>query len=191
MAVSKAGTAGKPYIPTLMRLSKDDQDREIRDIAGTAVSKLRQAPDPSNLKLWLLLVGLISAGGYGIYFWLHRVSRDAPLPARRPVLGHIDSHAPRGSPPLGTAGTVRGDTDSPVGPWRPESQQGRNRNRAGSSTDGNHGSGQRTPQSGRKSTDGFIRLRISWHSSSYGAGPGNWRQPSMADSPARSTDRGQ
>jgi len=87
VAVSKAGTAGKPYIPTLMRLSKDDQDREIRDIAGTAVSKLRQAPDPSNLKLWLLLVGLISAGGYGIYFWLHRVSRDAPLPARRPVLG--------------------------------------------------------------------------------------------------------
>lgn len=87
VAVSKAGTAGKPYIPTLMRLSKDDQDREIRDIAGTAVSKLRQAPDPSNLKLWLLLVGLISAGGYGIYFWLHRVSRDAPLPARGPVLG--------------------------------------------------------------------------------------------------------
>lgn len=87
VAVSKAGTAGKPFIPTLMRLSKDDQDRDIRDMAGTAVSKLRQAPDPSNWKMWLMLTGLACAGGYGVYVWMHRASQETPLPVRRPVLG--------------------------------------------------------------------------------------------------------
>lgn len=87
VAISKASTAGKPYIPTLMRLSKDDQDREIRDLAGTAVSKLRQAPDPSNTKSWLILLGLTVAVAYATYRWMHRAAQEGPLPSRRPVLG--------------------------------------------------------------------------------------------------------
>lgn len=87
VAISKAGTSGKPFIPTLMRLSKDDQDREIRDVAGTAVSKLRQAPDPSNWKSWLLLLSLASAVGYATYRWMHRATQETPLPVRRPILG--------------------------------------------------------------------------------------------------------
>lgn len=87
VAVSRAGTLGKPYIPTLMRLSKDDPDNEIRDLAGTAISKLRQAPDPSNLKSWLVLLGLAAAVAYATYRWMHRAAQDDPLPLRRPVLG--------------------------------------------------------------------------------------------------------
>jgi len=86
LAISKSGTAGKAFIPTLLRLSKDDQDREIRDMAGIAVTKLRQAPDASNLSIWLTILGTLAVLGYMTYWWLHRAAKEDPLPARRPVL---------------------------------------------------------------------------------------------------------
>ncbi len=85
-AVTRAGTPAKDYIPTLMRISKDDQDREIRDLASLSISKLKDAPDASQLSTWLVLLGLATAVGVATYFWLHKTVKHVELPKRKPVL---------------------------------------------------------------------------------------------------------
>ena len=87
LAVSKAGTPGRAYIPVLMRINKDDQDRELRDLAGASVTALRQAPDHSNLGAWLGLLGLATAVGVATYYWMHKNVKVDEIPKRKPVLG--------------------------------------------------------------------------------------------------------
>lgn len=87
IAVARAGTPGKAYVPTLIRISKDDQDRDVRDQAVMATAKLRQAPDGSKLGMWLLMVGLATAVGAATYFWMKRVVKVDEVPRRQPVLG--------------------------------------------------------------------------------------------------------
>ena len=87
IAVSKAGTSGKAYIPTLMRISKDDQDRELRDLAGVSISRLREAPNTSNIGTWLILLGLAAAVGFATYRWMQTTAKLDPIPKRKPVLG--------------------------------------------------------------------------------------------------------
>ena len=85
--IAVAGTHGKTYIPTLIRINKEDQDREVRDQAGIATAKLRQAPDTSKLGVWLLLVGLATAVGVATYCWMKKVAKVEDAPPRPPVLG--------------------------------------------------------------------------------------------------------
>ncbi len=87
IAISRASTTGKPYIPTLMRISNDDQDRELRDLAGISVSKLRQAPESNLWMTWSLLLGLATAVGGATYYWMHKNVQVQELPKRRPILG--------------------------------------------------------------------------------------------------------
>ena len=88
-AVTRAGTPAKEYIPTLMRISKDDQDRELRDLASISISKLREAPDASQWTTWLVLLSLSSAVGAATYFWMHKNVQPVELPKRNPVLGGL------------------------------------------------------------------------------------------------------
>ena len=87
IAVSRSGTAGKVFIPTLMRISKDDQDRDIRDLAGTATSTLRQAPNQSRLGIWLIMMGLATAVGVATFYWMRKNVKLDAIPQRKPVLG--------------------------------------------------------------------------------------------------------
>ena len=87
IAVSRSGTAGKVFIPTLMRISKDDQDRDIRDLAGTATSTLRHAPDQSRLGIWLVMLGLATAVGVATFYWMRKNVKLDAIPQRKPVLG--------------------------------------------------------------------------------------------------------
>ena len=88
-AIANGGTPAKEFIPALMRLSKDDQDRDLRDLAGVSVSRLREAPDSSKLGTWLLLLGLASAVGVATYFWMHKTVKQVVIPKRKPVLGGL------------------------------------------------------------------------------------------------------
>ncbi len=86
-AVAKAGTPGRVYIPTLMRINKDDPERELRDLADTAMTALRNAPDHSHLGTWLILLGLATAVGISTYYWMRQVVKVNDIPERKPVLG--------------------------------------------------------------------------------------------------------
>ena len=87
IAVGKVGTPGRVYIPTLMRINKDDHELELRELAGTSVSTLRQAPEQSHLGTWLGLLTLTIAVGVATYYWLHRTVKIDEMPKRKPILG--------------------------------------------------------------------------------------------------------
>ncbi len=87
IAVTRAGTPGKAYMSTLMRISKDDQDREIRDLAGMSILTLKEAPDDSHLGAWLVLLGLAASVGGATYYWMRKTVKLDEMPPRKPVLG--------------------------------------------------------------------------------------------------------
>ena len=87
IALTRAGTPGKAYMPTLMRISKEDQDREIRDLAGLSILTLKEAPDDSHLRAWLVLLGLATSVGGATYYWMRKTVKLDEIPPRKPVLG--------------------------------------------------------------------------------------------------------
>jgi eukaryotic-like serine/threonine-protein kinase len=87
LAVAKAGTPGRTYIPSLMRINKDDRVIELRNLAGMSIKTLKEAPDDSYLGTWLLLLGLAATVGGATYYWLHRTVKLDEMPRRKPVLG--------------------------------------------------------------------------------------------------------
>jgi len=87
IAMTRSGTAGKVYIPTLMRISKDDPDRELRDLASLSISTLRESPDSSSFWAWTILLLLSAALGVGTYMWAQKAVQPVVLPKRKPVLG--------------------------------------------------------------------------------------------------------
>ena len=86
IAVTRSGTPGKAYIPTLMRISKDDPDRELRDLASLSISRLKESPDASNFWTWIMLVLLFATVGTATYFWMQKAAQPIELPKRKPVL---------------------------------------------------------------------------------------------------------
>lgn len=87
IAVTKAGSRGKVHLPTLMRISKDDQDRELRDTAGIAVHQLREMPDVGSFWTWIILISLAISIGVVTYLWLVKAAKSVELPKRKPLLG--------------------------------------------------------------------------------------------------------
>ncbi len=83
VTLSKSGTKGKPHLPVLMTISKEDQDRELRDLAGVAVATLRDAPDAQKWGLWAVVCLLVGAVIWTTYRWMVHAAKADELPPRR------------------------------------------------------------------------------------------------------------
>ena len=87
LAIAKAGTPGRIYMPTLMHINKDDPELELRNLAGMSIVTLKAAPDHSHLGTWLILLGLAATVGGATYYWLRKNVKLHEMPQRKPVLG--------------------------------------------------------------------------------------------------------
>lgn len=86
LGLSKSGIAGKPHLPALMTISKEDQDRELRDLAGRAVAALKVVPDQRRWGSWLAVTLLLLTVMGVAYRWIRSTSKHEGIPPRRPVL---------------------------------------------------------------------------------------------------------
>ena len=87
LAVAKAGTPGRTYIPSLMHINKDDHELELRGLAGMSITTLKESPDHGYLGTWLILLGLAVTVGGATYYWLRQNVKVDEMPPRKPVLG--------------------------------------------------------------------------------------------------------
>ena len=87
LAVAKAGTPGRTYIPSLMHINKDDHELELRGLAGMSITTLKESPDHGYLGTWLILLGLAVTVGGATYYWLRQNVKVDEMPQRKPVLG--------------------------------------------------------------------------------------------------------
>jgi serine/threonine protein kinase len=84
-ALGQSGERARPALAELLRVQKEDANADVRQAAGKAIDRIKEAPGRRSWILTSFGIGLFAAAGYGLWRWYRKLMESDVPPPPRPV----------------------------------------------------------------------------------------------------------
>jgi len=87
IALGRAGTPSKDYLPALVHAAKEDPDPGVRDFASRSIAQVKAAPVARSSWNWSIVFLLSVVAGVATFLWIRKTAEQAEIPKRKHELG--------------------------------------------------------------------------------------------------------